>query len=80
MSGDGTIVDVGLPMTLSLQVHPYKQLCATVSADLTALRLTARVYYQLCYISGCGSRNTLFRLASWDAIRWNRKLIKRCSY
>ena len=80
MSGDGTIVDVGLPMTLSLQVHPYRRVCATVSVDLTAFRLSARVYYQWCYIIGCGSRNTLFRLASWDAIRWNRKLIVRCSY
>ena len=78
MSGDGTIVDAGLPITLSLQVHPYKQWRATVSADLTALRLTARVYYQLCYIFGCGSRKTLFRLRLWDGIRWNRKLIERC--
>ena len=81
MSGDGTLIDVGLPMTLSLQVHPYKQLCTTVSADLTVLRLSARVYYQFCGLFlGCGSRKTLFRLGSWDAIRWNRKLIERCSY
>ena len=81
MSGDGTIVDVSLPMTLSLQVHPYNQWCATASADLTALRLTALAYYQLCWpwpFRGCGSRNTLFRLGSWTAIRWNRKLIERC--
>ena len=78
MSGDGTIVNVGLPMTLSLQVHPYKQVCATVSVDLTAFRMSARVYYQWCWFLGCGSRNTLFRLGSWSAISWNRKLIERC--
>lgn len=80
VSGDGTIVDVGLPMTLSLQVYPYNQWCATVSADLTALKLTARVYYQWCWFLGCGSRNTLFRLGSWSAISWNRNLIQHCGY
>ena len=79
MSGDGTLIDVGLPMTLSLQVHPYIQWCATVSADLTVLRMSARVYYQFCaFFLGCGSRNTLFRLGSWSAISWNKELIKRC--
>lgn len=78
MSGDGTIVDVGLPMTLVVQVHPSKKSCATVSADLTALKMTASVYYQLCYIVRCGSRKSLFRLGSLDEIRWNRKLIERC--
>lgn len=84
MSGDGTIVDVGLPMKLSSQVRPFSpslQWCASVSADLTALKMTASVYYQFCWpwpFRGCGSRNTLFRLASWEAIRWNRKLIERC--
>ena len=81
MSGDGTIVDVSLPMSLSLQVHPYNQWCATVSADLTALKLTARVYYQWCLLSvSCGSRKTLFQLGSWSAIRWNRNLIQSCGY
>ena len=78
MSGDGTIVDVGLPTTLSLQVHSREEWCATVFADLTALRLNASVYYQWCWFPGCGSRNTLFSLGSWSAIRWNRKLIERC--
>ena len=79
MSGDGTLIDVGLPMTLSLQVHPYIQWCATVSADLTVLRLSARVYYQFCGLFlGCGSRKTLFRLGSWSASSWNKELIKRC--
>ena len=79
VSGHGTLIDVGLPMTLSLQVHPI-QWCATVSADLTVLRLSASVYYQWCWFLGCGSRNTLFRLGSWSAIRWNRKLIERCGW
>ena len=78
VSGDGTIVDVDLPMTLSSNLQPYKHSCATVSVDLTALSMTASVYYQLCYIFGCDSRKTLFRLESSDAIRSNRRLIQRC--
>ena len=76
MSGDGTLIDVGLPMTLS--EHPFNRWCATASADLTALRLSARVYYQWCWFLGCGSRNTLFSLGSWSVISWNWILIERC--
>ena len=79
MSGEGTIIGVSLPMTLSLQVFPYKQWCATASADLTALKLTALVYYQFCVplTDRCGSRNTLFSLGSWSVYNRNWKLIER---
>ena len=78
MSGDGTIVNVGLPITLSLKVYPYKRWCVTASADLTALGLTVSAYYQLCYITDCFSRKTLFTLGSWSGISWSKKLIERC--
>jgi len=78
--GDGTIVRVGLPVTLSLQVNPSESWCVTMSADLTALELSAGLYYQWCYIIACGSRKTIKRLGTFDAISKNWELMPtRCS-
>ena len=76
MYGDGTIVGVGLPT--SLQIYSSRW-CTTVSAELTAMELTAGLYYQWCGIFGCGRRNNLLTFGTWAAIRRNWKLIERCA-
>jgi len=78
--GDGTIVRVDLPVTLSLQVYPSESWCTTISADLTALELSAGLYYRWCWIIACGSRKTIHRFGTWDGISRNWELMPtRCS-
>ena len=77
--GDGTILRVGLPVTLSLQVYPSESWCTTISADMTALELSAGLYYQWCYIIACGSRKTIDRFGKLDAISRDWELMPtRC--
>lgn len=78
---DGTIMRVGLPVTLSLQENPFESWCTTMSADLTALELNAGLYYRLCWIIACGSRKTIYGFGTWNAISRNWKLMPtRCSW
>ena len=79
-SGDGTIVRVGLPVTLSLLENPSESWCTTLSANLAALELSASLYYQWCAgFFGCGSQKTIFRFGTWNAISRNWNLITRCN-
>lgn len=80
--GDGTLLSAGLPATLFLRKHPSAISCATVSADLTALKLSAGLYFELCLsFRSCGERKNLLRFGTWAAIRRNWTLMEpRCSW
>ena len=72
---------VGLPVTLSLQEYPPESSswCTTVSADLTALELSAGLYYRWCWFFDCGPRKDILKSGTWDVFRRRWKLIKRCN-
>lgn len=81
--GDGTLVRVGLPVTLSYQAarSPGKKWCVNLSARLTALELSAGIFYQWWDWWGWdwGTRHILYEFGRWSAINRNWKVIERCS-
>ena len=78
--GDGTLVRVGLPVTLSYQENrsPGSQWCTSLSVNLTALELSAGAFYQKRHWWHWGTRHTLYEFGKWDAIQRNWKELERC--
>ena len=80
--GDGTLVRVGLPVTLSYQEarYPGKRWCVDLSARLNALELSAGIFYQWWdwWWWDWGTRHTLYEFGKWSALDKNWKVLGRC--
>lgn len=78
--GDGTLIRVDLPVTLSYHAarSAGRKWCVDLSSSLTALELSARIYYQWRNWWSWGTRHTLIEFGTWDGINYNRKLLERC--
>jgi len=79
--GDGTLVRVGLPVMLSYRDNrdPGNEWCVDLSVRLTALELSAGLFYQWWHWWHWGTRHTLYEFGKWDAIQRNWKELERCS-
>ena len=79
--GYGTLVRVGLPVTLSYQAtrSPREKWCLVLSTRLTALEFSAAIYYQWRGLwVGWGTRHTLYEFGRWAAIHRNWRLLASC--
>ena len=79
--GDGTLVRVGLPVTLSYQANrsPGKKWCLDLSTRLTALEFNATIFYEWGDLwFGWGTRHTLYEFGRWAAINRNLRLLTSC--
>ena len=78
--GDGTLVRVGLPVTLSYQENRSlgSQWCTSLSVRLTVLELSAGLFYQWGHWWHWGTRYTLNEFGKWDAIQRNWTELERC--
>lgn len=79
--GNGTLVRTGLPVALSYQEgrSPGKKWCMELSARLTALELSAGIFYQLRHWwHGWGERHTLYEFGKWSAYNRNWELWEKC--
>lgn len=80
--GDGTLVRVSLPVTLSYEARRVlgKQWCVALNARLTALELSAGIFYQWWswWWWDWGDRNTLYEFGKWSAINRDWQVIDRC--
>ena len=79
--GDGTLARVGLPVTLSYQAtrSSGKKWCMDRSVRLTALELSAGIFYQWrSWWFGWGRRHTLYEFGRLSAINRNWKLLSKC--
>lgn len=80
--GDGTLVRVGFPVTLSYQEGrtPGKKWCVALSARLTALEVTAGIFYEWWnwWWWDWGERNILYEFGTWAAIRSDWQVLSRC--
>lgn len=80
--GDGTLVRVSLPVTLSYEASRVsgKQWCVALNARLTALELSAGIFYQWWswWWWDWGDRNTLYEFGKWSAINSDWQVIYRC--
>ena len=79
--GDGTLVRVGLPVTLSYQAtrSSREKWCLDMSARLTALELRAGIFYQWrTWWFRWGRRRTLYEFGRWAAINRNWGLLAIC--
>ena len=78
--GDGTLVRVGLPVTLSYQAarSSGSQWCVNLSTRLTALKLSGRLFYQWRHWWKWGTRHTIYQFGKWDAIVRDWEELDRC--
>ena len=78
--GDGTLVRVGLPVTLSYEAtrSPKKEWCLELSVRLTALELRAGIFYQWRNWFEWGRRHTLHEFERRSAINRNWKELTKC--
>lgn len=81
--GDGTLVRVGLPVVLSYRdnLYPGNKWCVGLSVRLTALELSAGLFYQWWDFWGWhwDKRHTLYEFGEWDTLSRSRKELERCS-
>ena len=79
--GDGTLVRVGLPVTLSYQAtrSSGEKWCLDLSVRLTALELRAGIFYQWrTWWFGWGRRRTLYEFGRWSAINRSWEVLAEC--
>ncbi|KAJ7389124.1 hypothetical protein OS493_033446 [Desmophyllum pertusum] len=81
--GDGTIVRVSLPVTLSYQAGRSrgKKWCVALSSRLTALELSAGIFYQWWdwWDWDWGKRRTIKKFGKSKAIEKDWQVLSRCS-
>ena len=81
--GDGTIVRVSLPVTLSYQAgrSREKKWCVALSSRLTALELSAGIFYQWWdwWDWDWGKRRTIKKFGKSKAIEKDWQVLSRCS-
>ena len=81
--GDGTLMRVGLPLTLSYQEvrSPGRKWCLKLSARTTALELSAGIFYQWCdfWWRKWGTRHKLHEFAKWSALKKNWNVLNKCT-
>lgn len=81
-NGDGTLIRIGLPLTLS---YCECEWCLRLSSRLTALKLSADIFYQWRKWSWSkwkfywGKRKTIYKFGKWSAIKKNWKLLEQCT-
>jgi len=79
--GDGTLVRVGLPVTLSYQAtrSSGEKWCLDLSTRFTALEFSAGIFYQWRgWWFRWGTRHTLYEFGRWAAIHRNWRLLASC--
>ena len=79
--GDGTLIRIGLPLTLSYCDCKW---CLRLFARLTALKLSAGIFYRWrkwSWKKGLywGEKKILHEFGKWDAIEKNWKLLEKCT-
>lgn len=79
--GEGTLLGVGLPATLSYQGtrSPGKRWCLDLSARLNALQMKAGIFYQWRRGLRWGKRQTLVELGKSSGITRNWRLLNKCA-
>lgn len=81
IDGSGTLVELALPATLSYKEGEW---CLDVSCDLTALKLSARIYYQTRYWSWSSwkwkwtKKKTIKSFGTSSAIKKKWEIISKC--
>ena len=86
--GDGTVVDVSLPLKFSFRVDrkPGEKWGLTLHTRMTALELSAGIFYQwrkwTCFwwfacSDNWGARNTFYEFGKWNALKLEQLLFSK---